>query len=79
MPPPITAVRHLKIWVSDLAVSRAWYERVFGLVHETDFPEPDGTVLGSQFLFPEAGFASRYARTLNAPRRCATPTRSLSR
>lgn len=52
MPPPITAVRHLKIWVSDLAASTAWYERVFGLVHETDFPEPDGTVLGSQFLFP---------------------------
>jgi catechol 2,3-dioxygenase-like lactoylglutathione lyase family enzyme len=52
VPPPITAVRHLKIWVSDLAASRAWYERVFGLVHETDFPEPDGTVLGSQFFFP---------------------------
>ena len=52
MPPPITAVRHLKVWVSDLAASRAWYERVFGLVHETDFPEPDGTVLGSSFFFP---------------------------
>ena len=80
MPPPITAVRHLKIWVSDLAASRAWYERVFGLVHETDFPEPDGTVLGSQFLFPGSRvFVSRYARTLGAPRRCATRIRSLSR
>ena len=34
----------VKLPVRDLAESQAWYERVFGLVTELEFPDADGVV-----------------------------------
>jgi catechol 2,3-dioxygenase-like lactoylglutathione lyase family enzyme len=42
----IMGIHHLKIPVSDLARSRAWYEKVFGLTVEFEFPDGDGVVRG---------------------------------
>ncbi len=36
----------MKLPVSDLARSRAWYERVFGFEPDTEFPDNDGIVRG---------------------------------
>lgn len=36
----------VKLPVSDLARSRTWYERVFGFIPETEFPDGDGVVRG---------------------------------
>ncbi len=52
----ITGVRHLKIWVSDLARSREWYEKTLGLRHEISFEDSDGTVRGMSFAVPNADF-----------------------
>ena len=54
--PLVTGVRHLKIWVSDLAHSRTWYEQVFGLQHRISFEDSDGVVRGMSFAVPHAGF-----------------------
>jgi catechol 2,3-dioxygenase-like lactoylglutathione lyase family enzyme len=48
----VTGVHHLKIWVTDLASSREFYERVFGLEHRTSFADDDGVVRGMAFLLP---------------------------
>lgn len=50
----ITGVRHLKIFVSDLAKSREWYEQVFRLEHDTSFQDQDGVVRGMSFRVPGA-------------------------
>lgn len=42
----ITGIHHLKIPVSDLGRSRAWYERALGLRVGVEFPDDDGTVRG---------------------------------
>ncbi|WP_037344895.1 VOC family protein [Sciscionella sediminilitoris] len=42
----ISGIHHLKIPVSDLAVSRAWYEKVFDYRVRIEFPDADGTVRG---------------------------------
>lgn len=50
MSPALTGVHHVKFPVTDLEVSRAWYERVFGLVVQLEFrDEPDGPVRGLVF------------------------------
>ncbi len=54
--PLVTGVRHLKIWVSDLARSRTWYEQVLGLQHQISFEDSDGVVRGMSFAVPRAGF-----------------------
>ncbi len=46
--PPLE-VLSVKIPVSDLSVSRAWYERVFGLREEMEWPDDDGVVRGVGF------------------------------
>ncbi|TMR12903.1 VOC family protein [Nonomuraea turkmeniaca] len=48
----ITGVRHLKIFVSDLAWSRQWYEKVFRLEHDTSFQDEDGVIRGMSFRVP---------------------------
>jgi catechol 2,3-dioxygenase-like lactoylglutathione lyase family enzyme len=48
----VTGVHHLKIWVTDLARSRQFYERVFGLEHRTSFADDNGVVRGMAFLLP---------------------------
>lgn len=52
----MTGVRHIKIWVSDLERSRAWYEQVFGLELSLTFEDEDGVVRGLGFTVPGAGF-----------------------
>ncbi|MGI8334865.1 VOC family protein [Actinomadura scrupuli] len=52
----VTGVRHLKVWVSDLASSREWYERVFGLERVISFEDADGVVRGMAFRVPHAPF-----------------------
>lgn len=39
--PPIAAVHHVKLPVSDLARSRRWYETVLGLRVVKEFVDPD--------------------------------------
>lgn len=52
----ITGLRHLKIWVSDLSRSRAFYERVLGLEHVISFTDDDGVVRGMSFRVPGTDF-----------------------
>lgn len=42
----ITGIHHLKIPVSDLARSRAWYERVFDFRGHVEYPDDEGVVRG---------------------------------
>ena len=53
--PPLTGVHHVKFPVSDLAVSRAWYERVFGFLVELEFIDEDGVVRGVAGSAPGLG------------------------
>lgn len=46
---PSLDVLSVKIPVSDLAASRAWYARVFGLREEMEWPDADGVVRGVGF------------------------------
>ncbi|MCX2185790.1 VOC family protein [Streptomyces sp. SKN60] len=48
----ISGVRHIKIFVTDLARSAQWYERVFDLRLELSFQDDDGVVRGMQFGLP---------------------------
>jgi catechol 2,3-dioxygenase-like lactoylglutathione lyase family enzyme len=52
----VTGVRHIKIWVSSLERSRAWYEQVFGLELALTFEDEDGVVRGMGFRVPGADF-----------------------
>lgn len=45
-PPTVDGVFAVKLPVADLDHSRAWYERVLGLVVELEFPSEDGVVTG---------------------------------
>jgi catechol 2,3-dioxygenase-like lactoylglutathione lyase family enzyme len=45
----------VKLPVSDLPRSRAWYERVFGLRLRFEFPDADGTVRGAAYEAPGLG------------------------
>jgi catechol 2,3-dioxygenase-like lactoylglutathione lyase family enzyme len=53
--PPLAGVRHLKIPVTDLARSKAWYERVFGLQVTLEFADDDGVVRGLAGHMPGLG------------------------
>ncbi len=44
--PRLTGIHHVKFPVSDLAASRAWYERVFGFEVTIEFPDEQGVVRG---------------------------------
>lgn len=46
---PALEVLSVKIPVSDLAVSRAWYAAAFGLREEMEWPDDDGVVRGVGF------------------------------
>lgn len=45
-PPRPLGVHHVKVPVTDLGRSRAWYESVFGIEMMIEFPDDDGTVRG---------------------------------
>lgn len=60
--PKLSGIHHVKIPVTDLARSRAWYERVFDLRVTMEFPEEDGVVRGLGGHVPglgEVGLALR--------------------
>lgn len=60
--PAITGIHHVKLPVSDLAVSRAWYERVLGFIVTLEFEDEDGVVRGVAGTVPglgESGLALR--------------------
>jgi catechol 2,3-dioxygenase-like lactoylglutathione lyase family enzyme len=42
----LVGIHHVKFPVTDLARSRAWYEKVFGLTPSMEFPDDDGVVKG---------------------------------
>ena len=44
--PAVSGVHHVKLAVSDLATSRAWYESVLGLRIAKEFADDDGVVRG---------------------------------
>lgn len=50
--PPLAGLHHVKFPVTDLARSRIWYERVFGLVAELEFHEADGSLHGVAYRLP---------------------------
>src|SRR6266542_2688760 len=62
-PPALVGIHHVKFPVSDLARSRAWYERVFDLRPVLEFAdEEDGVVRGIAYEIPglpEVGVALR--------------------
>ncbi len=45
----ILGLHHVKLPVADLARSRAWYERVFELVPNIEFPDAAGVVRGVSY------------------------------
>lgn len=50
MQPEIAGIHHVKFPVADLAASRDWYERVFGLTVQMEFRDDhDGPVMGIVF------------------------------
>nr|MBA2600075.1 VOC family protein [Actinomycetota bacterium] len=51
----ILGLHHVKVPVTDLARSRAWYERVFDLEVLLEFPDDDGSVRGVGYR-PKGGF-----------------------
>lgn len=53
--PRLAGIHHVKIPVTDLARSRAWYERVLGFVVTIEFPEEDGVVRGVAGEVPGLG------------------------
>ena len=60
--PEITGLHHVKFPVSDLATSRAWYERVLGFQATMEFEDEDGVVRGVAGNLPglgNTGFALR--------------------
>jgi catechol 2,3-dioxygenase-like lactoylglutathione lyase family enzyme len=61
--PELAGIHHVKFPVRDLAVSRLWYERVFGLKVEMEFRDDhDGVVRGVAGTAPglgETGIALR--------------------
>ncbi|MBA3432152.1 MAG: VOC family protein [Actinobacteria bacterium] len=52
----ILGLHHVKVPVTDLARSRAWYERVFELEPIMEFPDDDGVVRGVAYQ-PKNAFA----------------------
>jgi catechol 2,3-dioxygenase-like lactoylglutathione lyase family enzyme len=56
MGPTVTGFHHVKLPVSDVARSRAWYERVLGLEVVIEFEE-DGVVRGVGLALPDGGSA----------------------
>jgi catechol 2,3-dioxygenase-like lactoylglutathione lyase family enzyme len=52
----LVGIHHVKFPVTDLARSRAWYEELFGLTPEMEFPDDDGVVRGVAYE-PTAGVA----------------------
>jgi catechol 2,3-dioxygenase-like lactoylglutathione lyase family enzyme len=61
----IGGIHHVKLPVSDIAASRAWYERVLGFAVEIEFEE-DGVVRGVALGRDGVGLALRHD-----PRRAA--------
>lgn len=56
MPTPrITGVHHVKVPVSDLERSRAWYETVLGARVTKEFADDDGVVRGVATALPGSG------------------------
>jgi catechol 2,3-dioxygenase-like lactoylglutathione lyase family enzyme len=53
--PPLAGMHHVKIPVTDLARSREWYERVFHLQVEWEFPDENGTLRGLAGTIPGLG------------------------
>lgn len=49
----ILGLHHVKVPVTDLSRSRRWYERVFDLEPEVEFPDEDGTVRGVAYRAQE--------------------------
>ena len=52
----ILGLHHIKVPVTNLARSRAWYERVFELKPTMEFPDDDGVVRGVAYQ-PLGGFS----------------------
>ena len=52
----ILGLHHIKVPVTNLARSRAWYERVFELKPTMEFPDDDGVVRGVAYR-PLGGFS----------------------
>lgn len=51
----LAGIHHVKIPVTDLDRSLAWYQRVFGFEVTMDFPEADGVVRGVAGTMPGLG------------------------
>jgi catechol 2,3-dioxygenase-like lactoylglutathione lyase family enzyme len=56
----VSGIHHVKLPVTDVAVSRAWYERVLGFVLDIEFEE-DGVVRGVGLGRDGVGLALREA------------------
>lgn len=52
--PTFTGVHHLKVPVTDVEASAAWFERAFGArrVHRFDHREEDGTLYAAMMMMP---------------------------
>ena len=51
----LVGIHHVKFPVTDLARSRPWYEQLFGLTPEIEFPDDDGVVRGVAYEPTDAG------------------------
>ncbi|MPZ00135.1 MAG: VOC family protein [Actinophytocola sp.] len=53
--PQLAGIHHVKIPVTDLPRSLAWYQRVFGFRATHEFPEADGVIRGVAGVLPGLG------------------------
>lgn len=53
--PRLAGIFGVKLPVGDLAASRGWYEKVFGLELTYEFPDDDGVVRGVAYTAPGLG------------------------
>lgn len=51
----LVGIHHVKFPVTDVARSRSWYEQLFGLTPEIEFPDEEGVVRGVAYKPTDAG------------------------
>jgi catechol 2,3-dioxygenase-like lactoylglutathione lyase family enzyme len=66
-----TDIHHLKLPVSDPALSREWYERVLAYTVEREFPNDDGVVRGVGGRLPGAGVPVALRQNAQSAAGCA--------
>lgn len=72
--PRLAGIFGVKFPVRDLVASRAWYEKVFGLTLESEFPDDDGVVRGVAYSAPGSATSGSPFASGRTSRACRAST-----